>query len=186
MSPIERVLVAPSSGKTHLRSGTAPWTILPPGFFAQNFGDAYRRDIVEDDRVFVPAGKGRVAFVDVRDLGAVATRVFLDPGPHQGHGLEVTGGKAITFDEATRLLSDTAGREISCQPASVGAYVAHLRRRGLPAVQIAVQTVLHLGLRRGGAARTTAIVEDILGRPPRTMREYFEDHRERWEQEDGT
>ena len=44
------------------------WTILRPGFFAQNFGDAYKRDIVEDARVYVPAGRGRVAFVDVRDL----------------------------------------------------------------------------------------------------------------------
>ena len=40
--------------------------------------------------------------------------------------------------------------------------------------------------RRGGTTRTTAIVDGIVGRPSRTMRESFEDHRERWEQEDGT
>lgn len=38
----------------HLQAKEAPFTILRPGFFAQNLQDAYLR---EDDRLIVPAGR---------------------------------------------------------------------------------------------------------------------------------
>ncbi|MEO5731027.1 MAG: NAD(P)H-binding protein, partial [Byssovorax sp.] len=58
--------------EAHLIARGGDFTLLRPGFFAQNFGDAYRRDLAEDDRIFVPAGDGLVTFVDARDLGEVA------------------------------------------------------------------------------------------------------------------
>ena len=54
-------------------------TLLRPGFFAQNLQDAYRRDIREEPRLHVPAGRGRVAFVDLRDPGEVAAMALIDP-----------------------------------------------------------------------------------------------------------
>jgi uncharacterized protein YbjT (DUF2867 family) len=39
-------LVPHHAVEQHLRTGEAGWTILRPGFFAQNIGDAYRQDIV--------------------------------------------------------------------------------------------------------------------------------------------
>ena len=65
--------------ETHLRASALPWTILRPGFFAQNLTDAYRLDIRDDHRLYVPAAHGRVAFIDVADLGKVAATVFTDP-----------------------------------------------------------------------------------------------------------
>ena len=85
--------------ETHLRDHAPSWTILRPGFFAQNLADAYRRDIVEDDRIYLPAGNGRVAFIDTRDIGDVAGAVFADPAPHRGKGYTLTGPRAVTFDE---------------------------------------------------------------------------------------
>ena len=40
--------------ETHLRASTMAWTMLRPGFFAQNIGGAYRSDIVDDNRIYVP------------------------------------------------------------------------------------------------------------------------------------
>ncbi len=70
--------------EAHLRAGRVAWTLLRPGFFAQNLGDAYRRDIVEDDRLYVPAGDGAAAFVDVRDVAEVAALAFAAPDAHRG------------------------------------------------------------------------------------------------------
>ncbi len=56
-------LVPHHAVEQHLIAGKGAYTILRPGFFAQNLGDAYRRDIVEDQRLYVPAGRGRVAFL---------------------------------------------------------------------------------------------------------------------------
>ena len=106
----------------HLEKSGDDWTFLRPGFFAQNFADAYRADIVEDDRVFVPAGEGQVAFVDVRDLGLVAAKVFRDPTPHRRQGYGLTGPRCFTFHQAAELLTRVSGRPIRYVPASMAGY----------------------------------------------------------------
>jgi uncharacterized protein YbjT (DUF2867 family) len=167
--------------ETHLRQYAPSWTILRPGFFAQNLTDAYRRDIVEDDRIYLPAGTGRVAFIDTRDIGDVAGAVFADPGPHRGKGYTLTGPEAVTFDEVTQILSVAVGRAISYQPATVLGYARHLRQQGLPLAQVAVQTVLHTGLRRGDAEAVDPTLPRLLGRPARTIEEYVREHAASWQ-----
>ena len=102
----------------HLRSGPEGWTILRPGFFAQNLGDAYRDDIRRDNRIFVPAGAGRVAFVDVRDVAEVAVNALTDPATHCGRTYTLTGSEALAFTEIARILSDALAHTIRYQPAS--------------------------------------------------------------------
>jgi len=166
--------------ESHLRKSSLGWTILRPGFFAQNFGDAYRRDIVEDGRIYVPAAEGRVAFVDVRDLADTAAIVFTDPDRHRGAGYKLTGPAAVTFDEAASTLSAELGREVRYEAATSLGYMKHLRGRGLPPAQIAVQTLLHLGLRRGDASEVDPTADSLLGRRPRSLAEYFSDHHDAW------
>ncbi|GAA4605813.1 uncharacterized protein YbjT (DUF2867 family) [Actinoplanes octamycinicus] len=165
----------------HLLASPLPSTILRPGFFAQNLADAYRDDIREDNRIYLPAGRGRVAFVDTRDIGEVAATVFTDTTAHRSAGYTLTGPEALTFDAVAGLLTDALGRVIQYQPASAGGYLRHLRRQGLPLAPCLVQTVLHLGLRRGQAEQVDPTMAGLLRRTPRTMAQYIRDHREVWE-----
>ena len=166
--------------ETHLRNRVPSWTILRPGFFAQNLADAYRRDIVEEDRIYLPAGEGRVAFVDTRDIGGVAAAVFADPAAHRGRGYTLTGPRAVPFDEVAAILTASTGRTITYVPATVLGYARHLRRRGLPAAQVAVQTVLHTGLRRGAAQTVDPTLAHLLGHPARTIEDYVGEHAATW------
>lgn len=163
-----------------LRRGPAGWTIVRPGFFAQNLGDAYRDDIVRDHRLFVPAGSGRAAFVDVRDVAEVAVDALMDPASHRGQAYTLTGPEALSFSDAARLLSTELARTIRYQPATIPAYFAHLRRRGLPLAQVLVQTVLHVGLRFGQAETVDDTIARLLGHRPRTLETYVRDHRSLW------
>lgn len=165
----------------HLQASSLPWTILRPGFFAQNLGDAYRRDICDDDRLYVPAGDGRVAFLDVRDLADVAAAVFKDPALHRWRAYTLTGPDAVTFTEAAQVLTSELRRPIRYDPATATGYVRHSRSRGLPAAQIAVQLALHLGLRRGAAAAVDTTLAGLLGRPGRPLATYIADHRALWQ-----
>jgi uncharacterized protein YbjT (DUF2867 family) len=167
----------------HLRASGLSWTILRPGFFAQNLADAYRTDIRADDRIYLPAGRGRVAFVDTRDIGDAAATVFADPSAHRTRGYTLTGPQALDFDAVAALLCDALGRRIRYEPARVTGYLRHLRRQGLPLVQCIVQTVLHTGLRRGQAERVDATLARLLRRPPRTLAQYVRDHRQVWMRE---
>jgi len=164
----------------HLFATGLRWTVLRPGFFAQNVATAYRQDIVRDGRLHVPAGQGRVAFIDVRDLGDLAASVLADPGPHEGAGYTLTGPEAVTFYDVARVLTEELGRPIRYEPASVLGYVRHLGRQGLPVAQRLVQTVLHAGLRRGDAEIVDPTLGRLLGRDPHTLTQYVHDHRELW------
>lgn len=166
--------------ETHLQRSGAAHTILRPGFFAQNLGDSYRADIRDDDRLHVPAGDGRIAFIDVRDIGDVTAAVLAEPSHHAGRGHHLTGPQAVTFAEVADLLTRRLGREITDEPATATEYVRHLRRRQLPWGRVAVQTLLHLGLRRGDAEPVTDTVAELLGRPPRTLDDYVTDHLHLW------
>ena len=172
-------LVPHHAVEQHLKRGPG-WTILRPGFFAQNFGDAYRRDIVEDGRVYVPAGRGRVAFVDVRDVAEVAAAAFAAPAAHDRAAYTLTGPEAVDFRSAAGDLTEVLGRVIRYDAATIAGYAFHLRARGLPWGQVAVQAVLHVGLRFGQAAHVDPTLERLLGRRARSLGAYFRDHREVW------
>ena len=149
------------------------WTVIRPGFFAQNCEGAYRRDLQEDRRLYVPAGQGRVAFVDVRDVGDVTAACFAKPEGFRGAALTVTGPEAISFTEAAAVLSAQLGHLITYEPASILGYAWHLwRRRGLPLMQVVVQLILHVGLRRGDARQVELTTSRVLGRSPTTFEAY--------------
>lgn len=165
----------------HLMKSGSGWTVLRPGFFAQNLQDAYRQDILEDNRIYVPAAQGRVAFVDVKDVAAVAARVFDTPEAFREQALTLTGPEAIPFGVAATALSSALGRPIRYQPASIPGYVWHLRsRRHLPWMQILIQTILHVGLRGGDAETVSPTIEQLLQRRPRTLAEYVQESAAVW------
>ena len=151
--------------------------ILRPVFFAQNLTGAYRRDIVEDDRIYVPAGDGRVAFTDARDVADVAATALLGGTRHLGQQYLLTGPEPLSFHDVASLLSSALERPIRYDPASMLGYAAHLAGRRIPAMQILVQTILHMSLRNGSAELVDATLTDLLGYPPRGMREFIRDHK---------
>jgi uncharacterized protein YbjT (DUF2867 family) len=164
-----------------LRAGPDDWTIVRPGFFAQNIGTAYRQDIVEDNRIYLPAGHGRAAFVDLRDVGEVAARVLIDPAPHQCETYTLTGPEAFDFDQVAAFLSEALDRVIRYDRASWIGYLFHLRRRGIGLGQAMVLMILHVGLRFGQAESVDPTLERLLGRRPFDVHDFIRDHTSLWE-----
>ncbi len=167
--------------EAHLRAGPTPWTFLRAGFFAQNLCGAYREDIRDDDRLYVPAGHQPVSWVDTRDLGEAAARAFFDETA-RNQAWTLTGRVAQTFDEVAAALSSQLGRTIRYQAASIPGYLWHLRtRRGVPWAPALVYTVLHTAIRFGAERRVDPTLERVLGRPPRTIEDTIRDHLPLWQ-----
>lgn len=165
----------------HLRGRGDRFTNLRPGFFAQNIGSAYRRDIARDDRIYVPAGRRRpVNWIDARDIAEVAALVLADPEAHRGEDYTLTGPGPVPWSEVTDALTSALGRPIRYEPASVLGYMRHLSRGGLPRGAIVVQTILHFLLRFGHGTTEDPTLERLLGRPGRSVREYIAEHADLW------
>lgn len=107
--------------------------------------------------------------------------MLAQPDAHRGQNYTLAGPGAVPWSEVTDALTSALGRTIAYEPASVLGYMRHLSRRGLPRGAIMVQTILHFLLRFGQGATEDPTLEELLGRPGRTIREYIRDHAEVWE-----
>jgi len=166
--------------EAHLRAGPVPWTFLRAGFFAQNLCGPYRADIRDDDRIYVPAGRQPVSWVDTRDLGEAAAAAFLRDDA-RGAAWLLTGPEARTFADVAASLTRHLGRPIRYVPASIVGYLRHLRGQGLPWGPALVYTVLHTAIRFGAEARVDPTLGDVLGRRPRTIDDTIRDHLDLWQ-----
>ena len=106
--------------------------------------------------------------------------MFANIEAHRSTGYTLTGAVAVDFREVAEVLTSELGRPIRYQPASVLAYMRHLKGQGLPSPQVLVQTILHTGLRHGQAQRVDPTLAALLGHPPRTLQRYVHDHRATW------
>lgn len=174
-------LVPHHAVEQHLRKGPDDWTILRTGFFAQNLASAYRNDIMQDDRLYLPAGNGKVAFVDLRDVGKVAAQILTRLSEHAGLTYTLTGPEAYTFFDVAHILNKNIGRNIEYIPASIPGYMYHLLRRKKRGVkQSIVQTILHTGLRFGQAEEVDPTLGQLLNQKPNTVESYIQDHDHIW------
>lgn len=78
-------------------------TILRPTWFMENFSEAeHCRTIVEQDAIVTAAGDGKVPFVSVEDIAAVAFKALTDEVPHNNDYL-ILGPELLSYDEVSPL-----------------------------------------------------------------------------------
>lgn len=158
-----------------------PHTFLRPAFFAQNLSGAYRRDIVDLDRIRLASGHGRTSFVDTRDVAAVGVLALRDPAAHAGATPTLTGPAALTYQQVAALLTSRLGRPIEYQPIGLLRYRRELLAQGLDPAYVNVQLVINAVARVGLAAKTTPDVKELLGRDPIPLARFIADHAGAWQ-----
>lgn len=168
----------------HLRGADVTYTFLRASFFMQNLAEEHLEDVRERDEISVPAGDGATSFVDARDVAAVGVAALTEPG-HENRAYDVTGPEALTYAEVAAVFSDVLGRCIEYARPGAVEFVRTQYRRGTPLgfalVMLAVYTTARVGL----AGRVTDDVEEVLGRPPRTMREFVRDNADTFRETSG-
>jgi uncharacterized protein YbjT (DUF2867 family) len=163
-----------------LMAGPVPYTLLRCGFFMQNLSTTHRQDIRDHDDIFVPAGRGKTAFVDVRDIAAVAARVLTEPG-HAQQAYPLTGGEALDYGAVAALMSDRLGRPIGYSQPHLLRFAWRFWRRGHPLGYVAVMTAIYLTTRLGMAETVMPETAVLLNHPPITMRQFISDYAAVWQ-----
>lgn len=154
-----------------------PWTFLQPPWCNQNFTRSYFAGMVALGTIELPFGEGRAGWIDARDIGAIAARIFTEEG-HDGKSYCITGPKAISLFDVAHLLSQASGRQITYRPLSDAEWLDRCQMMGMPPEAGQAALALIAKTRAGGAERITDEVERLLGRPALSFEQFAQDYAE--------
>ena len=147
------------------------WTHLRPNSFMQNFTNDHLGSMRMLGLFHDPVGEGRVSYIDVGDIAAVAARVLTEPG-HENRAYALTGPDALSAHEVAGLFSQAAGRDIRCVEVSIEAARDAMFGFGLPVAVVDAVAEWYRHMRDGHLATVTPAVREITGRPPRRFAEF--------------
>jgi uncharacterized protein YbjT (DUF2867 family) len=153
-------------------------TFLRPAYFMQNyllFADSIRAH----GALFAPAGPGRHADIDTRDVAAVAARVLTEDG-HLGRTYHLTGPEAQSLADAARKISKATGRDVRFVDVPAEEARKAMTNAGLSDWMAGALIDLYAWFQRGeatpnGAAVTTG-VEELLDRQPRSFEQFVREN----------
>jgi uncharacterized protein YbjT (DUF2867 family) len=127
--------------------------------------------------IYAPIGEGRVPFIDTRDIAAVAVEVLLHPDEHAGKKYVLTGPEAVSYHEVAAALSDATGKPVTYRPISMDEARARFVARGIEPDLIDAMLAIAAYQKAGGPTSVVSpTVERLLGRPPRTIRDFARDY----------
>lgn len=164
--------------KTVQASGI-PYTILRPGWFMQNFVSWLGQWIPTEGKIYLPAGDSKTAFIDVRDIGAVAARVLTEDS-HNGRIYGLTSDEALDHHQVAALIGDAIGKKVNYEPLEPEAFINLMVKKGWSEEAARYTESLFQYVRRGKEAEPSPDVEFVLGRKPIRFAQFVKDYRDAW------
>lgn len=163
----------------YLKKLKTQYTFIRPNFFMQNLSTFYKDDIKIRNEIFLPAGRGKTAFVDTRDIGAVAAKVLAEEN-HYGKAYTLTGPEALDYYEVANIFSRILGKKVTYTNPSVKQYTELLRKNNASEDYIKVQKMLYFVVRHNFSKGITQTIPQILGRPALSMENFVKDFTDVW------
>ncbi len=154
------------------------YTFLRPAYFMQNFTTTLQHDIVENKRIFLPAGHSRFTLVDVTDVGEVAAKILAEPNKHSNKVYELTCNEILTFSQMAGEFSKLLNTEIRYVSPSLLNFFLVKRKEGMPTMLIMVMMMLHYLPRFQKQPVTSDCVKQITGHQPNTFGQFIVENRD--------
>jgi uncharacterized protein YbjT (DUF2867 family) len=162
-------------GERQLEQSGLAFTHLRPSWVMQNFLPYSAATPVKDGMIRLPAGDGRVGFVDARDVAAVAAQALRTSG-HEGKAYELTGPEARSHADVAGELSAAVGRSITYENVSAEIYEEEKISEGWPRGSVDTMLGLFAEIRAGNASVVTDTVKRMTGHAPRSVRRFAQDY----------
>ena len=161
-----------------LESGI-PYTFIRPSFFMQNLSTTHRQDIKENSEIFIPAGKGKTSFIDVRDIAQVSALTLSEEG-HENKAYELTGSEALDYYQVADIFTKVLNRKIIYSDPSIFKFFEKMKTRGYQTSFIAVMIGIYTIARFGKADTVNNEIKRLLNQDPISMEKFAEDFKSCW------
>lgn len=161
----------------HVRASGLAFTFLHPTWFMQNFTTSMA-GALKAGFLAEPAADKKTAFIDARDIAAVAAKALTEPG-HEGKTYTLTGADLLSRADVARLVGAEVGRTITYQPVTDEQFRAAVKGFLTPSYT-ELLSHLYAIVRAGQTEVVTPTVGELLGRPPIPFTRFVKDHRSTW------
>ncbi len=154
-----------------VRGSGHSWAILRPSWFMQVFTDArfYLDQVRGAGELPFPSGGARVAWIDARDIAAVAARALLDQR-HAGRVFELSGPESLSLPQTAELLYRAVGRPVVHREVPLAEALA-----GTEDFERDLSALTFERVRAGVFAPVTDTVRQVTGRPARRFATFLAD-----------
>jgi NAD(P)H dehydrogenase (quinone) len=180
LNPVEEnpAVVTPSHKDTEEALGESglEWTALRNALYAEHQVPAGAQAIATG-RLVHNNGEGRTAYVSREDCATAAAAVLITGGQEGRASYDITGPWPLSQDDVAALLSELSGRPVEAVSVDDEEFVRGLAAAGIP--EPAARDIASFGraIREGFIGEASGAIENLTGRPPRSLREVFEAHR---------
>jgi uncharacterized protein YbjT (DUF2867 family) len=160
------------------QSGIA-YTLLRPNSFMQNFVNYYA-GMIKSGTVYFSHAQGKVSFIDVADIAAVAAAVLQNPAAHAGQAYTLTGPEALSEAQAMQVISAALGRTVNYVAVPEAAAVKSMKDMGMDDWTVNIMSSLNQVIAAGYAAQVSPAVATLTGRPARAFADFVRDNVGAW------
>lgn len=151
-----------------LRESGLPWTALRHGFYAESalmlMGEGLKTGVIE-----APAD-GKVAWTTHADLAEADAAILANEGRYDGPTPPLTGSQALDLADLAAIASELLERPVRRETLGDDTLRARMAARGAPEAVADLTLGLYLASRNGEFAAVDPTLEQLIGRPPITMR----------------
>ncbi len=161
----------------HIRASGIPFTFLHPTWFMQNFSTSMAHAL-RSGTLAEPAADKKTAFIDARDIAAVAAEALVKPG-HDGETYALTGPDLLSRADVVELVGKELGRKITYLPVTDEQFRAAVKGILSPSYT-ELMSYLYSAVRAGHTEVKTDTVQQVLGRAPIPFTRFVKDHRSVW------
>jgi uncharacterized protein YbjT (DUF2867 family) len=151
-------------------SGVA-WNVVRASWFMQNFSESFMLDGVLERNLVLPQPKASEPFIDVDDIADVAVAALIDPSL-RNQLFEITGSEILSFDECMEVISEEIGEHVELTVVPLDAYLEAGKAAGMTDDMAWLIQELFSQVLDGRNEYTTSTIEQVLGKPARTFRNY--------------
>lgn len=165
--------------ETVVKQSGLSWNILRPGWFMQNFTGWIGVTIPKHGKFYIPAGSSNTAFVDVRDIAAVACHLLTGGGmPAQTYNL--TSHTAYNHTQVAEMITAAAGRFVEYVDMDTESYVSWALENGWSEADARFTAFLYDEVKTGKEEVISLDVAELLGTPPRSLPAFILENAEFW------
>lgn len=174
-SAIEVVSASHIETENALKASGLTYTLLQHSLYADIIPAFAGDQLLERKSIYLPAGDGRVSFVQRADLAeAEATMLLDETGRFDNKAIELTGSETTSWEEIAAIISDVTGTKIIYTAPSVEEFISTLTGAGVPAEFAGFLAAFNQGIAAGEFEEISTELESLLGRKPATVKSFLE------------